>query len=172
MGTGKNDSPDSPAYTKMERYLLASNTDTSSLLLKSHLRKYRRRGSVATYKSVYSSISTFLEFRKSRNEPAQDWDVGSVVMFFEHWRTILLEEFELRVKKSDRNPHLSKVRPTPKTHLNRYVSDFRTFARAAGITYLDESDLHISDVKAKDWESIHQCPRKQAGKIPPPVLTD
>ena len=57
-----------------------------------------------------------------------------------------------------------------KTHFNRYVSDFRKFARIIGVSYLIESDLGILHLEAKDWGNVYQFPRKQADRIPVSIL--
>ena len=62
--------------------------------------------------------------------------------------------------------------PIPKTHLNRYVSAFRTFVRTTGVPYLNEPAFKMLDAESKDWESIRPCPRKQAGGIPINVLKE
>ena len=62
------------------------------------------------------------------------------------------------------------ARNQQKTHLNIYVSALRKFVEIEGIPYLSDSDLEISHVEAKGWESANQCPRKQAGRIPVSVL--
>ena len=67
---------------------------------------------------------------------------------------------------------ITKAKPIPQTHPDRYVSDFRTFVRAAGIIYLNESGLNILDAEAKEWERTHQRPREQAGEIHIPALID
>ena len=72
--------------------------------------------------------------------------------------------------KADRLSGGKSAKPIPKSHLNRYVDAFRTFIRITGVPCLNESDLGILDVEAKDWESIYQCPRKQAGEITIMVL--
>ena len=90
---------DSPVYQKVERVFVAENQDAKGLLLKSHLKRHRQFASAITYRSVYYSIKNFLDFQKNRNEPVEVWGGGSVLIFPEHRRTVLLEEYDLRVQK-------------------------------------------------------------------------
>ena len=60
------------------------------------------------YKSVFYSLKNFLDFQKSRNEPAREWELGSVLVFFEHRRTILSEEYNLRVKGEEKSTKTGK----------------------------------------------------------------
>ena len=119
---------------------------------------------------MFNSLRNFLDFQKGRNEPAQEWDLGSVLIFFEHRRWILLEEYDLRIKIRESKNLQKSARVPPKSHLNRYVAAFRKFVEIAWTTDPVESDLKISQVEEKDWESVYQCPRKQAGEIPAPGL--
>ena len=120
-------------------------------------------------KSVFYPLRNFLDPQKSRNEPVHEWDLGSVLVFFEHRRTILLEEYDLGVKRGTSFSEKSTT-PVPKSHLNRYVSAFRKFVDVTCVNYLGESDFKMIDIEAQGWESIYRCPRKQAGGIPPRVL--
>ena len=93
---------DSPAYRKVDGVFLAAKQDAKGLLLRSQLKRHWLFCSAATYRSVYCSVKNFLDFQKNRNEPVDDWDIGSVLIFFEHRRTVLLEEYDLRVEKAKR----------------------------------------------------------------------
>ena len=88
------------------------------------------------------------------------------------FRTSANDSFgRVRLARKKGNEFLRKsTKPIPKSHLNRYVSAFRKFVEIPGVPYLDESDFKMIDLEAKDWESIYQCPWKQAGEIPPRVL--
>ena len=98
MGISKNDSP---VYLKIDRTFIASNADAVGRLLRCHLKTYWKSGSSDAYKSVFNSLRNFLDFQKSRNEPAREWDLGSVAIFFEHGRTTILEEYDIRLTKHD-----------------------------------------------------------------------
>ena len=82
---------DSPAYRKIASTFIASNADAGGRLLKCHLKKYWKSGSPDAYKSVFNSLRGFLDFQKSRNEPAREWGSRSDLIFCEHRRWILLE---------------------------------------------------------------------------------
>ena len=94
---------------------------------------------------------------------------GSVLIFFEHMREILTEEYDIRVKNASLKSENPSRNP-PKTHLNSYASAFGEFVEIAGIPYLSDSDLGILHGAAKDWASVYQCPRKQVRQIPGTVL--
>ena len=95
----KNDSPVYRKEREREFVFLATNKDSKGLLFGSHLQMYWRPGSADTYKTVFNPLRNFLDFHKSRNEPANEWDFGPFLGFFEHRRSILIGGYDLRVRK-------------------------------------------------------------------------
>ena len=93
---------DSPSYRNIERSFLASNSDSSGLLLKGHLTRYWNFVSPSSNRKTYYSILRFFTFLKSRNEALINWGVWAVLVFFEHRRTELLEQYDERVAKQKR----------------------------------------------------------------------
>ena len=91
---------DPPVYRDIERAFLPTNHDAKGLLFESHLQKYWRAAPADKYKSAFYQLRKFLDWQKSRHEPARDWDLGRVLIFSERRRTIRLEEYDLRVKKA------------------------------------------------------------------------
>ena len=80
---------DSPVYQAVERVITSSNTEAGGLV-RSHLKRYWAMGAAQTHSSVLNSLRGFIEFRKVRSGAIYDWDLGSVLIFFEHRRSILL----------------------------------------------------------------------------------
>ena len=89
---------------------------------------------------------------------------------FEPRRSILLEQYEVRVEKCNLETPEASARNPPETLLNSFVSAFREFVGITGISYLIESDLGILHIEAKGWESAYHFPRKQAEQIPASIL--
>ena len=69
-------------------------------LLRCRQKKYWMSGSPDAYKAVLYSLKKFLDSQNSRNGPANKWELGSVLIFFGHRGTILLEEYDLRAENA------------------------------------------------------------------------
>ena len=94
-------------------------------------------------------MGNFFDFLRTRNEPVEHWCLGSVLIFFEHRRNILLEQYDLRVVKQKLLQLQKEIKPVAKSHLDSYVTSFRKFLSTAGIKFLNDSDLKFLDVEAK-----------------------
>ena len=84
-------------------------------LVGSHL---KRRWAIAAAKenrSLLSALRKSIEFQKVRNEPVSRWDCGSVLIFFERMRSILLDKYELAVGNADYA--IPSLGDPPKSHL-------------------------------------------------------
>ena len=57
--------------------------------------------SPSTNKKTYYNMGNCFDFLRIRNEPVEMRDVGSVLIFSEHRRTVLLEEYVARVEKQN-----------------------------------------------------------------------
>ena len=123
-----------------------------------------------THGSAIRSLRHFLKPQKSQNEPVGEWGMTAVLIFSDDRRSIRLEKYEARVKKGILGNSKSAAKNPPETHLLRFSSAFRKFARIAGISYLIESDLGSLLGEAKDWESAYQRPRKQEEEIHVSIL--
>ena len=60
--------------------------------------------------------------------------------------------------------------PVAKSHFTSSAYSIKKLIRVTGIKHLSDSDLVMLDLEAKDWETIYQRMRKQAGEIPTSVL--
>ena len=58
-------------------------------------------GAAKTHRYVLNSLINFLELRKVRNEPIYERDYGSVLIFLEHRRSILMHKYEIAVENAD-----------------------------------------------------------------------
>ena len=56
-------------------------------------------GAAQTNRDVLNSLRIFIEFQKVRNGPIYEWDLGYVLIFSGHRRSILLDKYDLAVKK-------------------------------------------------------------------------
>ena len=46
-------------------------------------------------------MGNFFDFLRIRNEQVEMWEVGSLLIFSEHSRTVLLEEYDVRVENQN-----------------------------------------------------------------------
>ena len=120
----------------------------------------------STNKKTYYNMGNFFDFLRIGNEPMEIWGVWSVLIFLER-RTVLLEEYDVRVQKPKRLPQ-KKISNRPRNRIwaPTLPLSLRKFLRTTGLTYLAESDFEMIDVEAKSRESTHRCPRGQAVEIP------
>ena len=109
-------------------------------------------------------------FLKSRNEPLIGWELWAVPVFFEQRRTELLEQYDERVAKQKRLEQKREAKPVEKPHFDNFTTALRKFLWVTGLTNLTASDLTMLDVDAKDWGTIYQRKRKQAGETPASAL--
>ena len=58
-------------------------------------------GAARTNNSVLNALRNSIEFQKARGEPVYEWGSGSVLIFFEQKRSILLGKYELSSRITD-----------------------------------------------------------------------
>ena len=134
---------------KIALALSTANQNASGLLFKNNLKRRWQFASPTTNRETYYSVKNFFGFLKNRSAPLGKWDLGSVLIFSEHRRNNLLEEYDLRVAKQKLLRRKKEIKPVSKSHLNSYVTSFRKFLRTAGINFLDDSDSKSLDVEEK-----------------------
>ena len=67
-----------------------------------------------TARSVLCALGGFLEPQKYRGEPFSDWDLASVLIFFEYRRNVLLEGHENTVGElKSSGPERDRKAPGP-----------------------------------------------------------
>ena len=116
-------------------------------------------------------MQKFFTFLKSRDEPPIGWGVWAILVYFENQRTDLLGQYDLRVSNQNRlHPKRDQSgRRIPFYKFYVFASKILTGSRIAKSS---ESDLVMIDLEAKDWESIYQRGKRQAGEIPASVLIE
>ena len=101
IGLWGNVKLESPVYKKVDVAFLTENRDNSGLLYKNHLKRRWKFASPSTNRQTFYNMKNFFDFLRIRNEPVDQWDIGSVLIFFGHRRNILLEQYDLRVEKQN-----------------------------------------------------------------------
>ena len=107
---------ESMTYKKVETAFLASNSGPKGLLLKNHSKRHWEFVSHYTNRQTYYNVGNFFDFLRIRNEPMATWGVWPVLIFPEHRRAVLLEEYDVRVQKQKR---LQQKKKKPSRSKNR-----------------------------------------------------
>ena len=132
-----------------------------------HLNRYCKDESASQTKS-FKCVKKFLEFRKDRCEPLYELDSNSVLIpprttGRPSWMNTRARSNFLNQRALFQN---RKPRPPPSSPSRA----FREFANTAGLSFFKTMDLRIILAESRDWEKYNQFPRRQAGRIPVPVL--
>ena len=163
----------SPSYRNIERAFLASNSDPSGVLLNAHLTRYWNLVSSSTNRQTYYAVRKLFEFLKSRGGPLIGWGVWAALSYFENRRAEPLDQYDLRVANQKRLDLKKGNRTDRKISFYECHDMFsKILASNRDTENLSESDLLMLDLEAKDWETIYQRKRRQAGEIPAAALSE